>query len=78
MIDRHELTTWMRTYVADLLGVPADHVDPRLTFTDLGLSSIQGAQLTGDLGAHLDMDVEPTVVYEFATIDLLAQELAAR
>lgn len=78
MIDRHQLTTWMRTYVADLLGIPEHDVDPHLTFTDLGLSSIQAAQLTGDLGAHLDMDVEPTVVYDFATIDRLSHELASR
>lgn len=78
MINQRELSIWLTSKVADLLEHPEAEVDPSTSFADLGLSSLQAVQLTGDIEEEFGMSVPPMLVYEFPSVSALSAELASR
>jgi acyl carrier protein len=76
-ITASELSAWMATYIADLLGVEPSSIDRLAAFEALGLDSSSVAGLTGDLGDLLQTDIDPTIAYDHNSIQTLANALAA-
>ncbi|MDX2240010.1 MAG: acyl carrier protein [Leptolyngbyaceae cyanobacterium bins.302] len=77
-----EIESWLTTYLSELLDVSQDEIDSQATFDAHGLDSAAAVGLTGDLADWLNIDLEPTLLYEYPTIQKLAEflavELAAR
>ncbi len=63
--------------VADLLGVPADRIDPSASLEMLGVDSATTLVLAGQLSQHLGFEVNPVQVWGCSSIDVLAQRLAS-
>jgi len=80
-ISAQEIDAWLIRYLADLLEVPETSIDPTANFQELGLDSSLAIGLTGDLEEWLGRRINPTLLYNFTTIEslsqCLAQELAA-
>ena len=68
-----ELTTWLQSWIADATG--ADTVDPSVPLDNLGLSSRDVVVLSGELERLLDIKLDPTVAYQYPTVEALAHGL---
>jgi acyl carrier protein len=71
-----EIQLWLVSRVAELTAVDADEVDIAEPFARFGLDSIAAAGLSGDLEDWLNRRLPPTLIWDYPTIELLAQHLA--
>ena len=76
VITAGDIDLWLIDYLADLLEVPADAIDPTAHFQELGLDSSLAISLTGDLEEWLGRRVNPTLLYTYTTIESLSNGLA--
>ena len=67
-----EIQGWITSYLAEILEVDTDEIDTRITFDRYGLLVIG---MTGDLENWLGCELDPTLVYDFTTIEALAGHL---
>lgn len=70
------IQTWLITQLAEQLGIACEHIDSRISITEYGLDSIIGVSLAGDLEEWLQLELSPTLLWDYPTIELLAQHLA--
>lgn len=75
-ITANDIDTWLINYLADLLEVPVDAIDPTANFQELGLDSSLAISLTGDLEEWLGCRINPTLLYNYTTIESLSSGLA--
>ena len=75
--SRPALTSWLVSWLAEEMAVPAVSVDPALPFLSHGLNSIQAMMLVGDLEAALGRSLPPTLAWDHPNIDALAEHLAS-
>lgn len=71
-----DIQLWLVAKVAELVAVDPDEIDITEPFARFGLDSIAAAGLSGDLEDWLDRRLSPTLVWDYPTIELLAQHLA--
>jgi len=72
----HQISVWLRAYLADLLCVRMDEINVQAPFARLGLDSSAGIAMTGTLSEWLSQEVDPTVVYDYPSIAQLSAALA--
>jgi acyl carrier protein len=70
-----DIESWMVTKLADALKVPREEIDIDAAFTDFGLDSVAGLQLTGELETMVGRPLEATLLYEYPTIATLSRYL---
>ncbi len=75
-ITAEDISGWVIDYLADLFQVPADTIDPALQFEELGVDSSLAIGLTGDLEEWLGCKINPTLLYQYTTIESLSGALA--
>lgn len=66
---------WITFYLANLLDMQPDDVDSETPFESYGLDSAAAVAMTGDLEDWLGYELEPTLVYDYPTIEKLASYL---
>jgi len=71
-----DIQLWLVAKVAELVAVDPDEIDITEPFARFGLDSIAAAGLSGDLEDWLNRRLSPTLVWDYPTIELLAQHLA--
>jgi acyl carrier protein len=69
------IQTWLVSYLAELLGIDLDEIDITIPFNRYGLDSATAIALTGDLGDWLGAELDPTLLYDYPTIQALVQYL---
>jgi acyl carrier protein len=67
---------WLTHYLANLLDMEPDDVDVETPFEGYGLDSAAAVAMTGDLEDWLQIELDPTLVYDYPTIEKLANHLA--
>lgn len=72
-----EIKAWLVAYVAKLLKMEPDKVDCTLLFERYALGSADSAILTGELGAWLERELSPTLLYNYPNIETLAKHLGS-
>lgn len=72
-----EILNWVTSYLANLLEVDPDEVDITVPFDRYGLDSLAAVGLTGDLSDWLGCEVEPTLLYDYPTVEGLVQYLSS-
>jgi acyl carrier protein len=75
-METEQVTDWIRDYVARLLGVDSDSIDPEVPFERYGLDSTAAVGLSGDLGDLLKVKLETNVVFQYPTIKSLAEHVS--
>jgi acyl carrier protein len=77
-----EIQDWLVDRLAELLEIPSAEVDVEITFDRYGLDSSAAIGLTGDLADWVGIEIEPTLLYDYPTVEALVQyvsgELGAR
>ena len=76
--DSKAVQEWMVTKLSNTLGVPARDIDIELPFTSFGLDSINAFNLTGDLAEWLGHSLPPTLLWDYPTVQSLADHLGKK
>ena len=67
-----ELRTWLRNWIADATGQPADKIDESAPMVELGLSSRDAVAMASDIEDLTGVTLTATVVFRNPTIESLA------
>lgn len=70
------IQAWLVNAISQQLEVAPQAIDSREPFARYGLDSIAAVSLSGELEAWLGRRLSPTLVYDYPTIETLAQYLA--
>ena len=66
---------WLVSYIAELLEIEPDKVDVTIPFDCYGLDSSAAIGLIGDLEDWLNSELDPTLMYDYPTIEALVQHI---
>jgi acyl carrier protein len=75
-VTSEAIAAWLHNYIADLRGMKPARISRTEPFFKYGLDSASAVALTGDLMEWLKVDVDPSLLYEYPTIDRAAGRLA--
>lgn len=70
-----DIREWIVAYIADLLEIPADEIETEVPFDRYGLDSSAAIGLTGELEDWLGKEVDPTLLYDYPTVESLVTYL---
>ncbi|NRR30254.1 acyl carrier protein [Oxalobacteraceae bacterium] len=82
-LSRLDLSTdaishWLCVRIGAALQIDSAQIDPDITFDRYGLDSVQAIEVTAELGRALGLgELEPTLLYDYPTIQQLAVYAAA-
>jgi acyl carrier protein len=76
-ISATEIQDWIVAYLANLLEIEPEEVDVTIPFDRYGLDSSAAVGLTGDLEDWLGTEIDPTLLYDYPTVEALVQHLSA-
>lgn len=76
--DVAALAAMVTNELAEVVGIPADRVDVRQNFDQLGIGSVHAVELSARLSARLGIDVPAAIIWGCPTVELLAAELGTR
>lgn len=65
-------------WVSERADIPQHSISLTMPVYEVGLSSADIVELTGELGEHYGLDIPPDTVFEFPSIALLAAHIASR
>ena len=71
-----EIQAWIVDYLARVLEKPVDEIDVTVPFDDFALDSATAIGMTGDLEEWLGKSVDPTLVFDYPTIEKFSDCLA--
>ena len=71
-----EIKNWCVSYIAEILEVKPNEIDTTIPFDRYGLDSSAAITLTGDLEEWSGLELDPTLMYDYPTINALAEYLA--
>lgn len=71
-----DIRTWLIERVAEYTQREIDDVDPAVKLTRYRFDSIYALSLCGDIEDKYGIEVDPTLVWDYPTIDAIAQYLA--
>jgi acyl carrier protein len=72
-----EIQDWIVSYLADLLEVDEDEIDVTIPFDRYGLDSSAAVGMTGDLEDWLETEIDPTLLYDYPTVEALVKHLGS-
>lgn len=74
--SRAEIEEWLAERLAERLGIPVAQLDRSMPIAGYGLRSVDAVTLVGDLEQRLGRSLPATLVWEYPTIEALADHLA--
>lgn len=73
--SRQAIEHWLLEEIARILHQSPHHLEPSLPFASLGLDSTAAIALTGDLEDRWGVEVDPTLIFEYPSIQSLLDYL---
>jgi acyl carrier protein len=70
------LKDWLIRWMADEMAVPLETIEAAKPLLSYGLNSVQAMTLVGDLETATHLRLPPTLVWDYPTIDALADHVA--
>lgn len=70
--DKIAIANWLIDWIAKEMGIDKSNVQTNVSFSSFNLDSIVIVTMSVDLEAWLKKPVDPTVFWEYETIDELA------
>jgi len=68
---------WLITKIAEKTGLSAEDINPQESWSSYGLDSLDAVKLSAELEDWLGQKLSPTLVYDYPTLEALAQYLEA-
>lgn len=75
-VSQQDIQNWLVEYLAELLEVEANTVDSTASFDRHGIDSASAVALMSDLEEWLGAELEPTLMYDYPTIETLSEQLS--
>ena len=72
-----EISDWCVVYLAKLLDRPEGEIDPRKSFSQLGLDSAMATYFVVDLEQWVGIELFPEVAFEYPSIEKLSSHITA-
>ena len=72
-----EIQNWLVQYLSTELNISSEEIDVKTPFDRYGLSSMTAVLMTGELEEWLGSTLDPTLPYDYPTVEALAQHLAS-
>lgn len=72
------MADWLTACIADYRELQPSEIDKDAPLADLGLDSVYALTLCGDIEDHWGLETDPTVAWDFPTINTLAGHLQER
>jgi acyl carrier protein len=70
-----DLHNWLTDRVADYLECAPERIRPDVSLASYGMDSMYALMLCGDIEDHLGVTVDPTVAWDYPTIDAIVDYL---
>jgi acyl carrier protein len=64
---------WLTTQLGSYLAVPEHSIDLSVPLAEMGVDSVHAISLVGDVEAHFDIDVDPTLIFDYPTLSHIAE-----
>lgn len=64
-----KIEAWIVSYLAEVLEIDPDEIDVEIPFDHYGLDSAVAVGMTGDLEDWLGKKIDPTLLYDYPTIE---------
>ena len=71
-----DIQEYLVSYLAKLLEIEPDNIEITTPFARYSLDSVVSVALIGDLEEWLERELNPTLIYDYPTIEALAQHLS--
>ena len=71
-----QIQQWFVDYLSRELTISSDEIDVTVPFENFALDSATAIGMTGDLEQWLGKTVDPTLVYDYPTIEAMSRHLA--
>jgi len=71
-----QIQQWFVDYLSRELTISSDEIDVTVPFENFALDSATAIGMTGDLEQWLGKNVDPTLVYDYPTIEAMSRYLA--
>ena len=76
-MGRDKLTDYIKSYLSQLMEIPAHEIDVDSPLERYGLDSIGAAGLSGHLSETLKVELSPDMAYDYPTIASITEYLAS-
>lgn len=74
-MKKEELIEYLRSTLAETMGVDVEDIDEDSSFFKLGVTSIQALKVINKLRRKLDVEINPAAIFEYKCISELANYL---
>jgi acyl carrier protein len=64
---------WLTTQLGSYLEIPATAINPMIPLAEMGVDSVHAISLVGDIEARFDIDVDPTLIFDYPTLSHIAE-----
>ncbi len=72
-----EVTTFLRDHVSKRTRIPVEQLSGSTVLVDSGLESIDAVLISGHLEDEFQIEIEPSLMFEFKTLDEVAAAVVA-
>ncbi|MCV7169397.1 acyl carrier protein [Mycobacterium manitobense] len=70
--NRRPILHWLTARLASYLEVPVTTISPMVPLAEMGVDSVHAISLVGDVELHFDIDVDPTMIFDYPTLSHIA------
>ena len=74
--NRRTILRWLTTRLAVYLEVSPTTIDLMVPLAEMGVDSVHALSLVGDVEAHFDIDVDPTMIFDYPTLSHIAEYIS--
>jgi acyl carrier protein len=71
--NRRTVLRWLTTQLASHLEVPATSIDVMVPLAEMGVDSVHALSLVGEVEMRFDIDVDPTMIFDYPTLARIAE-----
>jgi acyl carrier protein len=71
--NRRSILRWLTAQLASYLEVSTAAIDPMRPLAEMGVDSVHAVSLVGEVEAHFDIDVDPTMIFDYPTLAHIAE-----
>jgi acyl carrier protein len=73
MNGNRAILRWLADTLGAYLEVPATSISPTVPLAEIGVDSVHAVSLAGEIEAKYDIDVEPTLIFDYPTLAQIAE-----
>jgi acyl carrier protein len=71
--DRRNILRWLTAQLASYLEVPTTAIEAMVPLAEMGVDSVHAVSLVGDVEERFDIDVDPTMIFDYPTLAHIAE-----